>query len=107
MRQQMRFCEAHRIQSAKAQWEVKGYPNIDWNGFDQRLAHFHGALNDILQRKRASYYGNAFENHIKSGNRTLLQSMRSGSRMEGFELGYYGPRGAMLMYVHSAFAFHL
>ncbi|MCJ1463289.1 hypothetical protein MMC07_001895 [Pseudocyphellaria aurata] len=98
VRQQLRFCKAHRARTADAEWEAKGYPKIDWQHFDQRLARFHGDLDEILRGKKPSFYRNAFEDHVKSGqNRTLHQTMMSGSSMEGLLPGYYGSRGAKLM----------
>lgn len=98
IRQQLRFCKAHRARTAASEWEAKGYPKIDWQHFDKRLARFHGDLDEILRGKKPSFYRNAFEDHLKSGqNRTLHQTMMSGSSMEGLVPGYYGSRGAKLM----------
>lgn len=113
VRQQMRFCKAHRVRTAQSQWDVRGYPKIDWENFDSRLAQYHGALDDILKGRRQSYYRNAMKDHLKSGrNRTLQQCLISGSRMEGLELGYYGSRGGKHMYFyppssHLLFNLHL
>lgn len=99
IRQQLRFCNAHRARTADSEWEEKGYPKIDWQHFDERLAWFHKDLDEILQGKRPSFYRNAFEDHLKSGrNRTLLQALSHGSVLEGLVPGYYGSRGAKLMY---------
>lgn len=99
VRQQMRFCKAHRARTAQSQWDARGYPKIDWENFDSRLAQYHGALDDVLKDRKQSYYRNAMKDHLKSGrNRTLQQCLISGSRMEGLELGYYGSRGGKLMY---------
>lgn len=101
VRQQMRFCKAHRARTAQSQWDARGYPTIDWENFDSRLAQYHGVLDDVLKGRRQSYYRNAMKDHLKSGrNRTLQQCLISGSRMEGLELGYYGSRGGKLMYFY-------
>lgn len=99
MRQQTKFCDLHKTQSAKAEWKAKGYPQIDWANFDKRLARFTNALDDILKRRRPSYYRRELEQQMKSRNRTLMQSMKSGAKMMGLEVGYYGPKGAMMMSV--------
>ena len=101
MRQQMKFCHLHKAQSAKAEWNSKGYPQIDWASFDRRLAWFNDALDEILKRRRPSYYRGELEQQMKNGNRTLVQSMRNGVKMLGLEVGYYGPKGAMMMSVIS------
>lgn len=99
MRQQTKFCHLHKTQSAKAEWKAKGYPQIDWASFDRRLARFNNTLDEILKRRRPSYYRRELEQQMKNGNRTLLQSMKSGAKMMGLEVGYYGPKGAMMMSV--------
>lgn len=105
MRQQARFCKAHRARTAEVEWEAKGYPKIDWEHFDRRLAKFHTDLENILRGKKPSYYQNAFENHLKSGqDRTLQQKYMGESAMDGLDPGYYGSKGAKLMYVFFSFA---
>lgn len=89
---QIRFCKAHRIRSGEAEWKEKGYPVIDWPGFDKRLTKFHVHLDDILENKRESFYRNAYEERLKNRqNETAEQSV------EDLELGYYGSKGAESM----------
>lgn len=89
---QIRFCKAHRIRSAEAEWKEKGYPAIDWAGFDKRLNKFHANLDEILDHRRESFYRNAYEERLKSRqNETAEQSV------ENLELGYYGSKGAEFM----------
>lgn len=95
----MKFCYLHKTQSAKAEWKAKEYPQIDWADFDRRLARCNDALNEILKRNRPSYYRGELEQYMRNGNRTLAQSMKSGAKMLGLEVGYYGPKGAMMMSV--------
>ena len=52
----------------------------------------------ILNGTHRSFYRNVFEEQIKSGNnRTLQQSMMSGSGWEGLNVGYYGTKGARIL----------
>lgn len=95
----MKFCHLHKTQSAKAEWKAKEYPQIDWAHFDRRLARCNHALDEILKRSRPSYYRGELEQYMRNGNRTLAQSMKSGAKMLGLEVGYYGPKGAMMMSV--------
>lgn len=89
---QIRFCKAHRVRSAEAEWKEKGYPIIDWPGFDKRLTKFHANLDDILENRRSSFYRNAYEERLKSRqNETAEQSV------ESLEMGYYGSKGAESM----------
>ena len=89
---QIRFCKAHRMRSAEAEWKEKGYPTIDWPGFDKRLSKFHANLDDILENRQESFYRNAYEERLQSRqNETAEQSV------ENLELGYYGSKGAASM----------
>lgn len=99
IRHQLKFCHLHKTHSAKAEWKAKEYPQIDWTHFDRRLARYKNALDEILKRRRPSYYRGELEQHLKNGKRTLAQSMKSGAKMLELEVGYYGPKGAMMMFV--------
>ena len=99
VRQQGRFCKAHKKRSAVFEWEERGYPNIDWDNFDQRLKKHHQVISEILRGLRPSFYRNALDDMVKSGrNRTLLQRMLNGEGVEALSPGYYGMRGARAMY---------
>ncbi|KAL8955828.1 MAG: hypothetical protein Q9193_006454 [Seirophora villosa] len=106
VRQQQRLCRAHRVRSAEATWKTKGYPSIDWVSFPQRLSKYDAALSSVLTGTTSSFYRNAFEDQIKAGNRTLRQTLMSGSDSEGLKRGYYGAKGARMMmdYLMSTFA---
>lgn len=99
IRQQAQFCSDHKISAARDEWRVLGYPTIDWTNFNDQLNQYHLALDDILQKRRTSFYRNAFEDLVKSGkNWTWQQDVMSGNRIEELSPGYYGGRGAKLMY---------
>lgn len=99
LRQQARFCKAHKIRSAEQEWREQGYPTIDWKAFEQRLASYEHEINDVLKGNKKSFYRNSFEDQVKSGkDRTLQQALMSGSGWEGLKMGYYGSRGARAMY---------
>ncbi|KAL8798359.1 MAG: hypothetical protein Q9182_006723 [Xanthomendoza sp. 2 TL-2023] len=97
LREQVKFCKAHKIRSALKVWEEKNYPSaeIDWDQFANRLPQYEGALVEVLNGTRRSFYRNAFDDHIKSGtNRTLQQFMMRGNDWHGLNMGYYGTKGA-------------
>ena len=99
IRKQAQFCKAHKKRDAEAEWHEKGYPKIDWETFEERLEGYHSAIDAILCGERFSFYRNAFEDSIRSGkNRTLQQTLLSGTAFDGFLTGYYGSRGANVMY---------
>jgi len=102
IRQQAQFCKDHKRRAAEDEWRERGYPTIDWASFDGRLNHYHLALDNILQKRRTSFYRNAFGDLVKSGkNWTWQQDVMSGNRIEELSPGYYGGRGAKLMYAPS------
>ncbi|KAL8663903.1 MAG: hypothetical protein Q9202_003452 [Teloschistes flavicans] len=107
LREQVQFCKVHKIRSAEQVWKTRGYPSIDWHDLVERLPGYEDKMVEILNGCRRSFYRNAFEDQVKSGmNRTLQQSMMSGSGWEGLNVGYYGTKGARILmdYTMSHFA---
>ncbi|KAL9015420.1 MAG: hypothetical protein Q9185_007179 [Variospora sp. 1 TL-2023] len=101
VRQQQRLCKAHRVRSAEGTWKAKGYPSVDWNSFPQRLAKYDSALTDVLSGTTSSFYRNSYEDQVKAGvNRTLQQTLMSGSNSEDLKRGYYGTKGARMIMDH-------
>ncbi|KAI4116536.1 MAG: hypothetical protein LQ338_007699 [Usnochroma carphineum] len=101
VRQQQKFCRAHKVRSAEETWRANGYPSIDWFQFAKRLQNYGAALGAVLNGTRTSFYRNAFEDQIKSGaNRTLQQAMSHGKALEGLDMGYYGTKGGRIMMDH-------
>lgn len=98
LRQQTQFCKAHKERSAESEWAERGYPKIDWQQLDDRIATFHTSMDDILSRRKFSFYRNAFEDSLKSGRKkTIQESLMGGDEIEGTSPGYYGGRGAKVM----------
>ncbi|KAL8947000.1 MAG: hypothetical protein Q9222_006671 [Ikaeria aurantiellina] len=99
LRQQAQFCKAHKLRSAEEVWRERKYPGIEWHRFAERLPTYEPAVCEILKGTRRSFYRNMFEDQVKSGtNRTLQQSMMSGGGWEGLNVGYYGTKGARILY---------
>ena len=99
-RQQAQFCKAHKIRAAKEEWKDKDYLTIDWSRFDKRLQGYHSNIEDILAGRKASFYRNAFEDKISKGQmKSLRAAMLDNETMQGMLPGYYGSRGARVMYV--------
>ena len=99
LRQQAQFCKAHKERSAESEWAERGYPKIDWQQLDARIANFHPSMDDILSTRTFSFYRNAFEDSLKNGkNKTIQESLMRGDEVEGTLPGYYGGRGAKVMY---------
>lgn len=99
LRQQAQFCKAHKERSAESEWAERGYPKIDWQQLDARIANFYTSMDDILSRRTFSFYRNAFEDSLKSGKKkTIQESLMGEEEIEGTSPGYYGGRGAKVMY---------
>ena len=104
LRQQAQFCKAHKERSAETEWTERGYPKIDWQQLDARITKFHISMDDVLSRRKSSFYRNAFEDSLKSGkNKTIQESLIGGDEIEGMSPGYYGGRGAKVMYGSCSF----
>ncbi|KAL8932250.1 MAG: hypothetical protein Q9216_006913 [Gyalolechia sp. 2 TL-2023] len=107
VRQQQRFCKAHKVHSAESLWRERGYPTIDWHGFQKRLPEYDSALSGVLSGTCPSFYRNVFEDQIKTGaNRRLKQAVLSDHGLEGLNMGYYGTKGARIImeYIMATFA---
>ena len=97
---QNRFHTAHKRQAAKANWQAKGYPEIEWKSIDKRLNKFHDTLEALIKGQKTSFYRNALEDRIKAGKHRTLTDVMTTSGIEGLSPGYYGSRGARVMYAH-------
>ena len=102
IRQQAQFCKAHKKRTAEDEWKRRQYPKIDWPNFQNYLNSFHNVLDDILQQKRSSFYRNAFEDVVMGRKNKTTKTVREGlldeNRIEELIPGYYGSRGARMMY---------
>lgn len=99
IRQQVDFCRAYKKHMAGNEWRKQGFPHIDWQCLDERLNKYHYAIDDILQGRRFSFYRNVFEDLVKSGkDRKLRTTILHGDGFEESTPGYYGSRGARVMY---------
>ncbi|KAH6690396.1 RTC4-like domain-containing protein [Plectosphaerella plurivora] len=94
MRQQMKFCNLHKEQSAKDIWKKRGYPSIDWSGMNRRLKRHHRLLGQIINGQESHYRTDLAEKLAKGQERTLRKTERS------LAPGYYGNRGLRLMSEH-------
>ncbi|POR36683.1 Uncharacterized protein TPAR_03122 [Tolypocladium paradoxum] len=90
VRQQTRFCQKHRKQTAVEIWQANGYPQVDWQGLDKRFAEHHTLLLDIVNG-RSSHFRSILGEKIQSGQ------ARSMKKEDNLNPGYYGPRGFNVM----------
>jgi hypothetical protein len=86
-RQQERFCRSHRKTTAEKKWNSKGYPEIDWEKLESRIAAHHGFIEKLLNGGEC-YYRRSFEELVAAGKGRSLRKMES-----NLTPGYYGSRG--------------
>lgn len=98
VRDQQRFCESHKRQSAQLEWKDKAYPTIDWEAFDDRIDRHMADLEKLLVPDSSSYYRNILDSAMKSGKARNFRLSLSGDGLETISCGYYGSRGASKMY---------
>ena len=62
------------------------------------------AIEGMLRNEEFSFYRNAYEDYLKrEKHQTLQQSLVRGGGIEDFSPGYYGSRGARIMYAADPF----
>lgn len=88
---QAKFCHQHKKRTAKERWKAKGYPEINWEGLEARIAEHHSHLKSLINGA-SSHFGKQLLDKIKTGkNRTLFTT-------DEYPVpGYYGLRGMSTM----------
>ncbi|KAJ5459485.1 hypothetical protein N7530_011429 [Penicillium desertorum] len=100
IREQVMFCESHKLRSAMDLWRERGYPNIDWDGFEERVQSYFPQLEKLLVPGAFSYYRNILSTSFAPGKARNSRVRASDSeRLETMTCGYYGTMGATKMYV--------
>ncbi|KAJ5374016.1 hypothetical protein N7517_006022 [Penicillium concentricum] len=97
IREQMIFCESHKLSSAMNSWRERGYPKIDWNGFEERVQSYFPELEKLLVPGASSYYRNIFSTSTSfAPGKARNFRVRAGDaeRLETMTCGYYGTMGA-------------
>lgn len=96
VREQQRFCERHKKQSAQKEWVDKGYPTIDWDTFDERIRRHFPSLEKILVPDSPSFYRNILDSVMKAGKAKNFR-LTVNDDLENLSCGYYGSKGASRM----------
>ncbi|KAH1649199.1 hypothetical protein KXX16_008148 [Aspergillus fumigatus] len=97
IREQQQFCESHQKETAEKEWKERGYPDIDWDTFDERIKCHFDDLESILVPEGNSYYRNVLDTMLKSGKAKNFRLTLAGDALETICCGYYGTRGANKM----------
>ena len=102
LREQKRFCRMHKIHAAQRQWRRCGYPDIQWADLPGRVDALVPQLADVVTGRKHSYYRQLLEDAVMAGgrrNQSAVQAFMVGDLGEGLSPGYYGPRGAQILWV--------
>lgn len=96
---QQRFCRHHKKHDAKQVWHQRGYPEIDWDNLDKRLAarRHMKHLKRVICGETHSVYAEQLQEQLKSRSKTAMQSINDEGGKKTAAVGYYGPRGGKLM----------
>lgn len=100
IREQVMFCESHKLRSAMDLWRERGYPKINWDGFEERVQSYFPEIEKLLVPGAFSYYRNILGTSFAPGKaRNFRVRVSDGERLETMTCGYYGTMGATRMYV--------
>ncbi|KAK1246846.1 hypothetical protein MKX08_000648 [Trichoderma sp. CBMAI-0020] len=91
VKMQAKFCESHRKTSAQEAYELKSYPEVQWESLTERFESHRARLLDIINGEEQSHYRTALADKIALGKG------RSMKQEENLNPGYYGPRGFNMM----------
>ncbi|CAI7663892.1 unnamed protein product [Penicillium glandicola] len=95
IREQVLFCESHKLRSAMDLWRERGYPKIDWDGLEERVQSYFPELEKLLVPGAFSYYRNILSTSFAPGKaKNFRVRVSDGERLETMACGYYGTRGA-------------
>jgi hypothetical protein len=90
-RQQEKFCRSHQIRDAQDDWELKGYPLIDWSKLNSRISKHHSFIKEVINGAN-SHYREVLNEIVRAGkDRNLLKSTSN------LTPGYYGSRGLQVI----------
>lgn len=106
VKNQNKFCHAHRTKSAWDEYRSEGYPDITWTDLPQRIRKHRMTLFKILNNERSSGYRDRYEPIALTGNAAAVPTKRKDlpehvqQELESYALdhhsvypGYYGPHG--------------
>lgn len=88
---QTKFCFAHKKDSARKVWKDNGYPEIDWQKLNKRVAEHHEFIQSLICGA-SSHFGTLHAMKINTGkNRTIFKTEEYPTP------GYYGLRGISIL----------
>jgi hypothetical protein len=100
VQQRSLFCHEHRKREAQEEYTKRGYPDIDWEGFPQKIEGHHPRLIALLRNDvgvRKSTYREAHRERVLAGERTTVKALMQREELLESKTGYYGTRGRRAM----------
>lgn len=97
IREQQQFCASHQQHTAEKEWSAQGYPDINWELFDERAQKYFPDIEKLLVPDCTSYYRNILVTSYQSGQSKNFRLTLAGDAIETISCGYYGTRGSQKM----------
>ncbi|WEW58873.1 hypothetical protein PRK78_004341 [Emydomyces testavorans] len=94
---QLQVCQEHKRWTAERDWRLREYPIIDWDALEQRLEKYFAELDQILTRKKPSFFRNSLECSNDGNTKKDNFRLTANSNFDMMSSGYYGPRGSKKM----------
>ena len=97
IRQQSKFCLAHKRHEADETWAERNYPTIEWKMLEDRLKKLDPMLEELLNGRISNPFREELEEQVKKGkHRALVQDIGADSEV-CLTPGYYGSKGSQIM----------
>ncbi|TVY85483.1 hypothetical protein LSUE1_G000160 [Lachnellula suecica] len=90
-RRQGEFCQWHQKKTAQDDWDLKGFPEIDWDKLRSRITKHRVFIKKVINGGD-SHYRDLLEDRVNAGKDRNLLKMTS-----NLTPGYYGGRGLRIM----------
>jgi len=97
LRAQQLFCRTHKKHDAQREWSERGYPDINWDKFPNRLKKFRVGIGKLLKHPGQSHFRSAMEQRLLRGKDRNLMMHVQHEDFRKSSVGYYGPKGLRLM----------
>lgn len=97
VREQQQFCASHQQNTVEKEWTAQGYPEINWDQFDERVQKHFPDIEKLLVPDCNSFYRNILVTSNQSGQSKNFRLTLSGDSLETISCGYYGTRGSQKM----------
>lgn len=102
-RQQVSFCNKHTKYDTSQEWISRGYPSMNWEVLEERIASLYPDIQATVCGKRWSAFEDLMNEkcYIRGDGASTAKRMRltalNDDMLRRVSVGYYGPRGAGIM----------